>query len=251
MNNPSFEAILTDVEGTTTSIDFVKNVLFPFSFEHAGNFIQKLVVEKREPEHQKILDDLIKTSNEYGKESSEILVIQSNDKSETQISKLTSNVLLWIKQDKKYTALKNLQGLIWEDGYKNGLIKAHVYPDVPFAFERLNEAGINIHIFSSGSIKAQKLLYSHTEYGNLEKFISSHFDTTIGPKFEKESYQRIVEQIGIAPNKILFLTDIENEAFAAKAASLHVRLALRPGNAALSESALKEFKTFSSFEEII
>nr|CAD2191213.1 unnamed protein product [Meloidogyne enterolobii] len=244
MSNPSFEAILTDVEGTTTSIDFVKNVLFPFSFEHAGNFIQKLVVEKREPEHQKILDDLIKTSNEHAKESSEVLVIQSNDKFEIQISKLTANVLLWIKQDKKV-------GLIWEDGYKSGLIKAHVYPDVPIAFERLNEAGINIHIFSSGSINAQKLLYSHTEYGNLEKLISSHFDTTIGPKFEKESYQRIVEQIGIAPNKILFLTDIEKEAFAAKAAGLQVRLALRPGNAALSESALKEFKTFSSFEEII
>ncbi|CAK5022911.1 unnamed protein product [Meloidogyne enterolobii] len=208
MNNPSFEAILTDVEGTTTSIDFVKNVLFPFSFEHAGNFIQKLVVEKRETEHQKILDDLIKTSNEHAEESSEVLLIQSNDKFEIQISKLTSNVLLWIKQDKKYTALKNLQGLIWEDGYKSGLIKAQF-------------------------------------------FISSHFDTTIGPKFEKESYQRIVEQIGIAPNKILFLTDIEKEAFAAKDAGLQVRLALRPGNAPLSESALKEFTTFSSFEEII
>ncbi|CAK5072969.1 unnamed protein product [Meloidogyne enterolobii] len=235
MNNPSFKAILTDVEGTTTSIDFVKNVLFPFSFENAGNFIQKLVVANREQEHQKVLDDLIKTSNEHAEESSEVLLIQSNDKFEIQISKLTSNVLLWIKQDKKYTALKNLQGLIWEDGYKNGLIKAQ----------------INIHIFSSGSIKAQKLLYSHTEFGNLEKFISSHFDTTIGPKFEKESYQRIVEQIGIAPNKILFLTDIEKEAFAAKAAGLQVRLALRPGNAPLSESALKEFTTFSSFEEII
>ncbi|KAL7073530.1 hypothetical protein ACQ4LE_007549 [Meloidogyne hapla] len=250
MNKLSFEAILTDVEGTTTSIDFVKTVLFPFSFEHSGDFIQKLVIGKCEPEQQKIVDDLINTSNEHARESSEVSAIESNDNCETQISKLTANIQLWIKQDKKYTALKNLQGLIWEDGYKRGLIHAHVYPDVPIAFERLNKSGIPIYIFSSGSIWAQKLLYSHTDYGDLAKFISSHFDTTIGPKFAKESYQRITEQIGIAPNKILFLTDIEKEAFAAKSAGLQVSLALRPGNDLLSESALKEFTTFFSFEEI-
>lgn len=133
--------------------------------------------------------------------------------------------------DVKATGLKQLQGMIWENGFHSRELLAHVYEDVPPALVRWNAAGKDVRIYSSGSIQAQKLFFGHTSVGNLLPHFRGHYDTTIGSKREALSYSRISEAIGIAPNEILFVSDIVAELDAARTAGFQTRLAMRPGNA--------------------
>uniref|UniRef100_A0A183BTJ9 Enolase-phosphatase E1 n=1 Tax=Globodera pallida TaxID=36090 RepID=A0A183BTJ9_GLOPA len=258
---PQFDALLTDIEGTTTSIDFVKNVLFPYAANYALEFLQRIIdhsTSEKSDRFRQLIVDLINTSNESA-DPQIVKVSSGNDLG----SKLAANVQQWIQQDKKVApshyveflvfqliALKKLQGFIWEDGYRNGSLKAHVYSDVPGAFQKLSELNVPIYIFSSGSVHAQQLLFSHTSYGDLTRFISGYFDTTTGPKFEGASYLSIVEQIGLPASKVMFLTDDEKEAMSADEAGLQVRVFMREGNAPLSEKAKNKFKTVNSLAEI-
>ncbi|KAI3422255.1 hypothetical protein GPALN_012784 [Globodera pallida] len=245
---PQFDALLTDIEGTTTSIDFVKNVLFPYAANYALEFLQRIIdhsTSEKSDRFRQLIVDLINTSNESA-DPQIVKVSSGNDLG----SKLAANVQQWIQQDKKLIALKKLQGFIWEDGYRNGSLKAHVYSDVPGAFQKLSELNVPIYIFSSGSVHAQQLLFSHTSYGDLTRFISGYFDTTTGPKFEGASYLSIVEQIGLPASKVMFLTDDEKEAMSADEAGLQVRVFMREGNAPLSEKAKNKFKTVNSLAEI-
>uniref|UniRef100_A0A914HHF6 Enolase-phosphatase E1 n=1 Tax=Globodera rostochiensis TaxID=31243 RepID=A0A914HHF6_GLORO len=245
---PQFDALLTDIEGTTTSIDFVKNVLFPYAANYALEFLQRIIehsTSEKSDRFRQLIVDLINTSNESA--DPQIVKVSSGD---DLGSKLAANVQRWIQQDKKLIALKKLQGFIWEDGYRNGSLKAHVYSDVPGAFQKLSELNVPIYIFSSGSVHAQQLLFSHTPYGDLTRFISGYFDTTTGPKFESASYLSIVEQIGLIASKVMFLTDDEKEAMSADEAGLQVRVFMREGNTPLSEKAKNKFKTVNSFPEI-
>lgn len=205
--------ILTDIEGTTTDINFVHKILFPYAFENLPNFVR---ANLQNPAVVTALDQTRQTLLEEGlpAESTEDLI---------------NGLLSWITADRKHPALKQLQGLIWKVGYDSGGFKGHVYPDVVPALERWKQQGIPMGIYSSGSVGAQKLLFGHSEYGDLNGFFSENFDTAVGHKREVASYQNIASQLGLPPAEILFLSDIEEELDAAEAAGMQCLQLLRPG----------------------
>jgi enolase-phosphatase E1 len=135
-----------------------------------------------------------------------------------------------IDRDRKSTGLKSLQGKIWREGYRRGILKSQVFDDVRPAFERWRQANLRISIFSSGSALAQQLLFAHTEAGDLTPFISDYFDTNIGRKADPESYQRIANTIELQPEEIVFISDVVAELEAANIAGMETLLSIRPGN---------------------
>ena len=201
-------AILTDIEGTTSSLAFVKDVLFAYSRERLPAFV---VTHADEPEVQHWLheaakeDDLISTDQQH----------------------VIDLLLSWIDQDRKSTALKALQGMIWREGYAAGDFRAHVYADVPPRLRTWQLAGKRLYVYSSGSVDAQKLFFGHTEFGDLTAFFSGYFDTATGAKRDPGSYARIASEIGKPPGEILFLSDIAEELGAARAAGMQTILVAR------------------------
>lgn len=149
--------------------------------------------------------------------------------------------------DRKSTGLKALQGLIWDAGYRSGALRGHLFPDVPVALEAWREAGIRLRVFSSGSVHAQKLLFGHTEYGDLTGLFEGFHDTTTGPKQEAASYQAIAGAFGLPPEAILFLSDVRGELDAAAAAGLRTGLVVRPGNRAEEPG---DHAVYTSFDEL-
>lgn len=139
---------------------------------------------------------------------------------------------VWLMDgDSKCAALKSLQGKIWQEGYRKGELHGEVYPDVPPALAQWNSEGKTIAIFSSGSVLAQKLLFSSTPAGDLTKYLHAHFDTTTGPKNAPESYAQIAKALAVDPRAVLFISDVENELNAAQAAGMRTALSVRPGTA--------------------
>ena len=203
------KAILTDIEGTTSSLSFVKDVLFPYAHERMAEFVR---AHATEPAVQRELKEVEKIGGK-----------NLND------SEIIAQLIRWIDEDKKITPLKSLQGMIWEDGYKKGDFKGHMYEDAVRHLKQWKQAGIRLYVFSSGSIQAQKLLFAHTEYGDLTPLFSGYFDTTIGNKREADSYRRIAEAIGTQAGDILFLSDIREELDAARAAGMQVTWLVRDG----------------------
>jgi len=147
-------------------------------------------------------------------------------------------------QDRKSTALKNLQGKIWQEGYRRGELHGDVYPDVPAALERWHGAGLDVRIYSSGSILAQQLVFSTTRYGDLTRFLNGYFDTTTGPKTESSSYHVIASAFALPAPEILFISDVVRELDAAKEAGLQTRLAIRPGNHSQPPNSYLTVSTF-------
>lgn len=201
--------ILMDIEGTTSSISFVHEKLFPYASEHMLDFIRE---HKERPEVQKILTEL----------SAE----QGCGLSLPAAAELFQD---WIKEDKKHPLLKNIQGLIWKGGFEEGVLKGHIYPEVSEVIKSWKDQGITLGIYSSGSVEAQKLLFKYSEEGDLTPLLSAHFDTKVGHKREVESYQNIVKELGLDAGEILFLSDITEELDAAKAAGLQVMQLFRDG----------------------
>ncbi len=188
------KAILLDIEGTTTSIAYVADVLFPYARARIPTWV---------PMHREEIATVLAGMPE-------------GDPVET--------LLGWMDVDAKETALKDIQGRIWAEGYANGELKGHVYPDTPEAMARWVAAGIELYIYSSGSIAAQKLIFGHSEAGDLTRYLLGYFDTTTGPKREAESYRKIATSLGYAPGDILFVSDVSAETDAAKAAGLQALL---------------------------
>lgn len=201
------KAIVTDIEGTTSSISFVHQVLFPYARKHLAGFIREHVddVEVRE--------QLAAVSRELGRPLSD----------EEAITQL----LVWIDQDKKITPLKVLQGMVWQAGYEAGDYQGHVYEDAYHQLKAWFEQGIKLYVYSSGSEKAQQLLFSHTAFGDMSPLFSGYFDTRIGAKRDIAAYQRIAQQIELPPADILFLSDIEAELAAAQLSGLKTGLLRR------------------------
>jgi len=220
-------AILTDIEGTTSSLSFVKDVLFPYARARMGEFIHR---HAKDPAVQRELDEVRRIS---GKKLTAAEVID-------QLTR-------WIDEDRKITPLKNLQGMIWEDGYRQGDFKGHVYHDAVRQLRNWRRQGISIYVFSSGSIQAQKLLFAHTEYGDLTPLFSGYFDTTIGNKREAGSYRKIADAIGTKPGEILFLSDIIEELDAARAAGMQVIGLVRESVPDL-RSAYRQVRNFDEIE---
>lgn len=189
-------AIITDIEGTTTSLSFVKDILFPYSRERIACFVKQ---HAEDPQIVPLLEEVR---------------VAAQDK-RLSLEGIISQLIAWIDADAKVTVLKSLQGILWEEGYWRGDLTSHIYSDVARNLRAWKEAGLTLYIFSSGSVQAQKLLFSHTIAGDLTVFFSGYFDTHIGSKQESDSYQRIAKEIKILPPQILFLSDVEAELNAA------------------------------------
>jgi len=206
-------AIVTDIEGTTSSLSFVKDVLFPYAREHLGDYIQAHIDE---PAVQVQLTALKHdAADELG--------------SEPTTEQMIALLARWIDEDRKATPLKALQGLVWEQGYRNGDFFGHIYADAVEVLRRWHAQGLSLNVYSSGSAYAQKLLFAHTEYGDLTPLFDGYFDTRVGAKGEVDSYRRIAEALGIAAHEILFLSDIQSELEAAQAAGFKTWMLVRDG----------------------
>ncbi|WP_455220651.1 acireductone synthase [Kaarinaea lacus] len=205
------KAIVCDIEGTTTSLSFVKDVLFPYAREHMATFVRE---HQRNPDIANLLEN----------------VKREMQRPDATVDEVIGQLETWIDEDRKITPLKAIQGHIWQYGYQNGDYHGHVYAD---AYEKLKDwhkSGIALYIFSSGSVYAQKLLFGHTEYGDMTPLFSGYFDTNIGAKTDSNAYQVIVKQIGYPGKEIMFLSDIEKELDAANSAGMYTVWLVRDGN---------------------
>ncbi len=201
--------VLTDIEGTTSSISFVKDVLFPYARKNLPAFV---VTHTDDSEVQHWLHEAAKEAGLISASQNEIIELLQR----------------WIDADRKSTALKALQGLIWEDGYKNGTYTAHVYPDVLPKLDEWRAGGISLAVYSSGSEKAQQLFFEYSQEGNILDRFRALFDTTIGAKRDVESYRRIAQALECPASDVMFLSDITEELDAARAAGMKTTLLARP-----------------------
>lgn len=205
-------AILTDIEGTTSSIDFVKDVLFPYARKHLPAYVE---THTDEAEVQHWLHEAAKEAGIMEATRGEIIDL----------------LIRWIDEDRKSTALKALQGLIWREGYESGAYVSHMYPEVAARLHAWHEQGMQLYVYSSGSVPAQKLLFGFSENGDLTPLFSGYFDTQTGHKRETESYRRIADAIGLPASQILFLSDIREELDAAREAGMRTTQLIRPPQA--------------------
>ena len=202
-------AILTDIEGTTTPVAFVHRVLFPYARARMAEFVASghaALADVPEPRLETLLG--------------------------------------WMDRDEKITALKTIQGIIWEDGYKSGAITAELYADVPPALRRWARAGLRLFVYSSGSVPAQKLLFGHTPAGDLTRLFQAYFDTRVGPKRETASYADIARGVNVRPEELLFLSDIEAELDAAKASGLQTCQLVRAADGTVASARHETAKDF-------
>jgi enolase-phosphatase E1 len=203
-------AVVTDIEGTTSSLSFVKDVLFPYARTHLAGFV---AAHGREPAVRALLDD---ANREAGGGLDDAGVV--------------AQLVRWIDEDRKLTPLKSLQGLIWEAGYRNGDFKGHIYADAAVQLRAWHARGLRLYVYSSGSVYAQKLLFAHSEAGDLTPLFSGYYDTHIGGKRDADAYRAIVADIGLPAGEILFLSDIVEELDAARVAGMQTIQLVRDGD---------------------
>jgi enolase-phosphatase E1 len=234
--------ILLDVEGTTTPVEFVYEVLFPYARLQLDRFIRKNFASAD------VLEDITALRNEHAANAPSLAAPPPwRDRSTEDETQSAAAYLHWLMdQDRKSTALKSVQGKIWEEGYRTGELRGQVYDDVPRAFRRWSEQGKDIAIFSSGSVLAQKLLFAHSNAGDLTPFIRAYFDTTAGPKKESSSYTSIANTLGRSPSETIFVSDTVAELDAARSAGMHTALCVRSD---LSPSAPAQHPVIHSFDE--
>ena len=218
-------AIVTDIEGTSSSIDFVHKTLFPYAKAHLREFLRQ---SAGAPEVAALLHETARLEGRplTWEDAAEVLA-------------------RWIDEDRKATPLKALQGMIWAQGYAAGELKGHVYPDAPEYLRRWHAQGKRLYVYSSGSVEAQKLIFGHTDYGDLTPLFSGYFDTRIGAKREPESYRAILREIDLPGEETLFLSDVGAELEAARAAGLRTCQLLRAGDGAVAAPAHPHARDFS------
>lgn len=208
--------ILLDIEGTTTDIQFVHRVLFPYSAERLPAYVRDHAEDEQVRQAIQSVKDTV--------QQEESRVIDDAGAIET--------LLTWIQQDRKHTALKQLQGLIWKEGFEKQHYQGHVYEDVPHALRNWKHMGIELGIYSSGSVQAQKLLFGYSVSGDLTPLFSHYFDTKVGGKREVTSYQNILAELNLHPMEVMFLSDVEAELDAARLAGMKTVQLLREGTEA-------------------
>lgn len=218
----TIKAILTDIEGTTSAVSFVFDVLFPYAKTHLPAFVR-----------------------EHADEPHVAAQLQAvrNDSAEpdANVDRVIEILLQWIAEDRKATPLKSLQGMVWEQGYQAGQLKGHVYPDAVEALQRWHQAGYALYVYSSGSIQAQKLIFGCSEAGDLSGLFSGYFDTTSGPKRQEGSYRSIASSIGHPAAAILFLSDIVEELDAAQQAGMATCGLARDGGVLEAHTCVSSF----------
>lgn len=233
---PAPRAVLTDLEGTTSSISFVKDTLFPYARRALPAFVAR---RGGEPEVRKWLDVVAAVLGGAPDDAALVATLQQ-----------------WIDEDRKHTALKALQGMIWDTGFRERAFTAHMYPDAVQALRAWHAAGLPLYVYSSGSVAAQKLLFGFSDAGDLTSLISGWFDTEVGGKREAQSYRtiasRISAQTNLAAGDLLFLSDVIEELEAARAAGLQTALLDRREDypAPRTGEALKGHPRFESFEQL-
>jgi len=217
--------ILTDIEGTTTSVKFVYDVLFPYFRSHIG--------ELRDMVSQESVQTAFRQTVE--------LAASLENKKLNSVDDIINTLYRWSEEDRKITPLKTVQGVLWQNGYESGEIKGHVYEEVAECLKSWKEQGIELGVFSSGSIAAQKLIFGYSESGDLTPYFSHYFDTTTGGKRELETYPKIAEAVNVSAESILFLSDIVEELEAARAAGFQTVQLVRPGTTAAWEKCVNDF----------
>ncbi|RWR02572.1 haloacid dehalogenase [[Pantoea] beijingensis] len=209
-------AIVTDIEGTTSDIRFVHDVLFPYARQHLDSFV-------RENQQQSLVAAALKSLREE--------IAQPQADIDTLIVRLFS----FMDEDRKSTSLKALQGMVWHDGYVNGDFTGHLYSDVVPALTLWQSQGISLYVYSSGSVAAQKLLFGYSNAGDITALFSGYFDTHVGAKREMNAYQNIAREIGLPTHELLFLSDIRQELDAAREAGWHTVQLIRDDGDTLSD----------------
>jgi enolase-phosphatase E1 len=231
LNLSTVRFVLLDIEGTTTSISFVHDVLFPYSLERIESFVQK---NESLPKVQDALSGVKLTMSE-----------ESNLNDPT-LGDCIEQLKTWIREDRKHTSLKSLQGLIWKEGFETKAYTSHLYSEVSSCLKEWKEKGLELGIYSSGSVGAQKLLFSHTVDGDLTPLLSAFFDTEVGHKREEKSYSNIQGQLNIPAPSILFLSDVPEELEAAQNAGLQTLHVVREGT-----ESKEGFSSISEFSELV
>jgi enolase-phosphatase E1 len=216
--------ILTDIEGTTTEVSFVYDILFPYFRSHMDEW---KTVESDQ------MNQVL--------EQTRVLVLEEQSINLLNREAIFDQLRQWSIEDRKVTPLKTFQGMVWEQGFKSGAIKGHMYPDVKPALERWAKMGMKLAIFSSGSIAAQKQLFGFSTEGDLTPYFSAYFDTTTGMKRDEQTYHLIVQQLHASANSVLFLSDIPQELEAANAAGMRTLQLVRPGTQANWSSCVADF----------
>jgi len=213
MSNPTVRAIVTDIEGTTTDINFVHKVLFPYAHAKLPDFLRENAEAPAVAEQIQAVRD----------------VMQDADAS---LEAVIATLLHWIDTDQKVTPLKALQGMVWADGYQRGDFTGHLYADVAPALRQWQAEGKALYVYSSGSVQAQKLLFGYSDEGDLTPLFSGYFDTHVGHKREAASYQRILDTLDLPPASVLFLSDVVEELDAAQQAGMQTLQLVREGTQA-------------------
>ena len=237
--------ILLDIEGTTTPVLFVHEVLFSYARSQVRTFLADHF------DSAEVLADLANLREEHAVDHTRSLQPPGlvEGPRDAEIDSLVGYINWLIDQDRKSTSLKSLQGKIWKEGYLDGTIKAPVFADVPPAFQRWRRAGLKISIFSSGSSLAQNLLFAHTEAGDLTDFIDKYFDTTVGSKHDSNSYCQIAAALRLPASEVLFISDVAGELDAAMAAGMQTLLCVRPGGH--PESLSQHHRSIQSFRRVL
>jgi enolase-phosphatase E1 len=217
-------AIVTDIEGTTSSIAFVHDVLFPYSRARLADYVRA-----HGPELTEILDGVRAAAHEP----------------DLGVEACIAQLEAWHDADRKMGPLKELQGRIWREGFEHGTFQGHVYADAVAGLRRWHAAGLSLYVYSSGSVGAQKLLFGHSVAGDLTPLFSGWFDTGVGAKRDPESYRHIAARIGMEASDILFFSDVVEELDAARAAGLATTLVARDGERDGSDHAVAR-----SFDEV-
>ena len=237
-------AVLLDIEGTTTPIAFVTQVLFPHARTHLRSHLER---HARSPAYETLFAAF---REEHAADSlrGEPVPSWADEPASARLMAVVAYAEWLMDRDRKSPPLKDLQGRIWDDGYRRGELVGEVFPDVPGAFRRWQERQVPVGIFSSGSVLAQQLLFGHSSAGDLTPFLRWYFDTRVGAKVEADSYRAIAHTIGLPAGSILFVSDVTGELIAARAAGMQVRLSIRPGNAPQPEAAA--FEVLTSLAEL-
>lgn len=200
-------SIVTDIEGTTSSLSFVKDVLFPYARDRIESFLRERAGD--------------------AEVRAQIAAVEAEVGRPLTVEAVAAVLRRWIDEDRKATPLKTLQGLLWEEGYRRGDFTGHVYEDAARRLREWHASGASLYVYSSGSVYAQRLLFEHTEFGDMTPLFADYFDTRIGAKREVESYRAIVARIGAPPERIAFLSDVEAELDAARAAGMATVMLVR------------------------
>jgi enolase-phosphatase E1 len=238
-------AILLDIEGTTTPIAFVTDVLFPYARTHLHSHLDRHAAST---DYESLLNRL-RGEHESASYDREAVPPWVEEPPAARAASVATFVEWLMDRDRKSTALKELQGKIWEEGYERGELVGEVFRDVPRALQSWHEQHLRVGIFSSGSVLAQQLLFRHSSHGDLTGFLTWYFDTRIGPKAESDSYRRIAQAVGLPAEAVLFLSDVTGELDAAYEAGMQVRLSIRPGNP--STPAGRRYEEIRSFDEVV